>query len=111
MRIQNPGGFCIMIKNTESLSMAEASEYIKKLESESEVVGFIKKFTKITPKEAKEIRKKINELGLMKIREENISKIIDILPEDAQDLNKIFADISLDEDETNKILDTIKQYK
>jgi len=100
-----------MIKNTESLSMAEASEYIKKLESESEVVGFIKKFTKITPKEAKEIRKKINELGLMKIREENISKIIDILPEDAQDLNKIFADISLDEDETNKILDTIKQYK
>lgn len=100
-----------MIKNTESLSMAEASEYIKKAENESDVIGFIKKFTKITPKEAKEIRKKINELGLMKIREENISKIIDILPEDSQDINKIFADMSLDEDETNKILDTIKQYK
>jgi DNA-directed RNA polymerase subunit F len=100
-----------MIKNTESLSMAEASEYIKKLESESEVIGFIKKFTKITPKEAKEMRKKITELNLMKIREEHISKIIDILPEDAQDLNKIFVDMSLDEDETNKILDIIKQYK
>ena len=100
-----------MIKNTESLSMAEASEYIKKIESESEVIGFIKKFTAITPKEAKEIRKKITEFGLMKIREEHISKIIDILPEDSSDLNKIFVDMSLDEDETNKILDTIKQYK
>jgi DNA-directed RNA polymerase subunit F len=100
-----------MIKNTNSLSMAEALEYIKKLDSESEVAGFIKKFTQITPKEAKEIRKKINELGLLKVREEQISKIIDVLPDDAQDLNKIFIDISLDEDETNKILDTIKQYK
>ena len=87
-----------MIKNTTSLSMAEA-------------LDFIKKFTKITPKEAKEIRKKINDLGLIKVRDEQISKIIDILPEDAQDLNKIFIDVSLDEDETNKILDLIKQYK
>jgi DNA-directed RNA polymerase subunit F len=100
-----------MIKNTNSLSMAEALEYIKKIEEESEAAAFIKKFTKITPKEAKEIRKKINEFGLIKVREEQISKIIDILPEDAQDLNKIFIDVSLDEDETNKILDTIKQYK
>jgi DNA-directed RNA polymerase subunit F len=91
--------------------MAESLEYIKKLESDSEIVGFIKKFTKITPKEAKEIRKKINEFGLMKINNDHISKIIDILPDDVQDLNKIFVDMSLDEDEAKKILDTIKQYK
>lgn len=100
-----------MIRNTESLSMAESLEYIKKLDTDSEIVGFIKKFVKLTPKEAKEIRKKINELGLIKINNDHISKIIDILPEDVQDLNKIFVDMSLDEDEAKKILDTIKQYK
>ena len=47
----------------------------------------------------------------MKIKLEYIVKIIDILPETAEELNKIFVDVSLDEDETKKILDTIKKFK
>ena len=41
----------------------------------------------------------------------DISKIIDILPDKAEEVNKIFIDISLDENETKKILDTIKEFK
>ena len=38
-----------MIKNNEALSMAEAIEYVKKIEdSEANIKGFIKKFTKLT---------------------------------------------------------------
>ena len=33
------------------------------------------------------------------------------MPENAEDLNKIFVDISLDEDEKRKILETIKEFK
>lgn len=100
-----------MIKNTESLSMAEAMEYMKKTEKNADAIGFVKKFTKLSVKEAKEMREKIRKLDIMKIKEEDISKIIDVMPEDAKDLNKVFVDVSLEEDEAKKILDTIKEYQ
>ena len=100
------------IKNTESLSMAEATEYITKENVENtEVIGFIRKFSKLDFKKAKELRGKIVALDLMKINEKHIAKLIDILPETAEEINKIFNDVGLDEDETKKILDTIKEFK
>ena len=98
-----------MIKTNELLSMAEASEYIGKADS-TDIKGFIKKFTKLKPKEAKELRKKLENLDMMKLRTEQIVKIIDLLPENQEDLNKI-VDVSLDEDETKKILETVKEFK
>ncbi len=101
-----------MIKNNSPLSMAESLEYIEAdKSSEKNAKDFIKKFVKLTPKEAKELRKKITNMGLMKMNEENICKLIDILPEKAEEVNKIFVDVSLDEDEIKKILDTIKEFK
>ena len=101
-----------MIKNTEIVSMAEALEYIKEdKENNAEVIGFIKKFTTLKPKEAKEIRKKIQNLDLIKAKPEYVTKIIDLLPENTEDLNKIFVDVSLDEDESKKILEIIKEFK
>ncbi|MFH1585497.1 MAG: hypothetical protein ABIB79_01890 [archaeon] len=97
-----------MIKNYKPLSMAEVTEYVDK---KSEIAGFIKKFTKTKPESAKELRKKLEALDLMKIREEHIVKIIDLMPENLEDLNKIFVGVSLDEDETKKVLDTIKDFK
>jgi len=101
-----------MIKNSEPLSMAEVIEYIKKgEESETEIVGFIKKFNKLKAKEAKELKHEIENLGIIKMNPEYIVKIIDLLPETTEELNKIFIDVSLDEDETKKILETIKKFK
>ena len=101
-----------MIKNTEIVSMAEALEYIKEdKENNAEVIGFIKKFTTLKPKEAKEIRKKIQNLDLIKAKPEYVTKIIDLLPENNEELNKIFVDVSLDEDESKKILEIIKEFK
>ena len=101
-----------MIKSTTPLSMAESMEYIEKEKKvEKPVAEFIKKFVKITPKEAKELRKKLEALNIIKLNDTNISKIIDILPEKAEEINKIFVDISLDENETKRILDTVKEFK
>jgi len=101
-----------MIKNNEQLSMVEVAEYIKKTEdSEKDLIGFMKKFIKLNLKEAKKLKKKIEELELIKVKPEHIIKIIDLIPENAEDLNKIFIDISLDEDEKRKILETIKEFK
>jgi len=101
-----------MIKNIEPLSMAEVIDYVKKDdENETEIIGFIKKFNKLKVKEAIELKKEIEKLNSMKIRTEHIVKMIDLLPENAEELNKIFVDVSLDEDETKKILDAIKQFR
>ena len=100
-----------MIKETKPLSMAEASEYVTRKESEVDVAAFIKRFTKLKAKEAKELRKNIEGLDFIKVNEKHISKIIDILPETKEDLNKIFIDVGLDEDETNKLLNEIKEFK
>ena len=100
-----------MIKNNEPLSMVEITGYIKKTEDEADILKFIKKFSKLNLKEVKELRKKIKELELMKIKKEHIAKIVDLMPESTEDLNKIFTDISLNEDETKKILETIKEFK
>ena len=42
---------------------------------------------------------------------EHVAKIIDFLPEDASDLNKIFTDVSLDENEIKQIKDIVAKYK
>jgi DNA-directed RNA polymerase subunit F len=99
-----------MIMSRESLSMSEANKYIDK-DTGSDAIGFIKKFVKLKPEKAKELREKLKGLDLIKIKEEHISKVIDLLPETPEELNKIFSDVGLDEDESKKILDTIKEFK
>ena len=101
-----------MIINNQPLSMAEASEFAKEpKESGTNVKAFIKKFTKLTPKEAKEFKKKLEKLDYMKMKQTHIVKIIDLGPETSEELNKIFTEIGLDEDETKKILEIVKEYK
>lgn len=99
-----------MILERKSLSMTEAKEYMNK-DSGTDIQGFVKKFIILKPAKAKELREKIENLDLLKVKEEHITKVIDLIPETAEDLNKIFSDVSLDEDETKKLLDTIKEYK
>ncbi len=101
-----------MIKNNFSMSMVEATDYLKGSKDEGkEMKGFIKKFVKIKPAKAKELRKKLISLEMIKLDENNISKIIDMLPENAEEVNKIFVGMSLDEEETKKVLDIVKEFK
>ncbi len=96
-----------MIKNTIPLSMTESLEYVNDVELKS----FIKKFTKLDEKKAKELKEKLIKLNFMKLNEKNISKLIDFLPEEKEEISKILPDSNLDENETNTILSTIKEYK
>ena len=98
----------------QSLNMTEVKKILGSLEDtekKTQLEAFMKKFSKIQAGKAKELKKELEGLGLLKLKEEHIVKIIDILPEDSSDLNKIFTDVSLDEDETNKILDVVKKHK
>ena len=101
----------MIIEDLKPVSMAEAREIAEASKDKKEIVDFIKKFSKLSPKEAKELRKELEKLDISRLKDDNIVKVMDILPEDAQDLNKIFIESSLDEDEITKILETVKKYR
>jgi len=101
-----------MINERTPISMAESTQYLSEdIESEVEVKKFIKKFTKMDAKKAVEMREELCGLDIMRLRPEHVVKIIDTLPKDSDNLNKIFGDVKLDEDETKKILKTVEKFK
>ena len=103
-----------MILDRTPLNMNETEDILKDLPDSDKkelTKEFLKKFMKAKPEQAKKIREELEKMDLMKLKREHIVKIIDLLPEDSSDLNKIFTDISLNEDETNKILNAVKNSK
>jgi DNA-directed RNA polymerase subunit F len=103
-----------MILDRKPISLAEVKEILEGVpdnEKKTQMEAFLKHFLKIKPEKSKKIKEDIEKLDLLKIKDANIVKIADIVPEDASDLNKIFSDVSLTEDETKKILDIVKDNK
>ncbi|MFZ5955082.1 MAG: hypothetical protein ACOYT4_01550 [Nanoarchaeota archaeon] len=100
-----------MIKKITPLTMSEVMELSKEGKKSEQINVFIKKFSPLKIEDIKKLREELKQLDLVKLKEEFIVKIIDFLPEDASDLNKIIADVSFDQDEVTKILDVIKKYK
>ena len=97
-----------MIKKETPISMPEALEYMKG-ENTDEIRGFVKKFVKIDPVKAKQLRERLESLKIIKLNEGVIAKIVEMMPEDKESLNSLLQGTSLDENETNTILQTIKE--
>ncbi len=104
-----------MITETKALSISEMLELLESAECDEErkktLKSFFKKLNKLSYKDAIKLREDIEKLDFLKVKSYHIAKIIDNLPQDASDLNKIFSEESLNEDETNKLLEIIKNYK
>src|SRR3989344_6260428 len=98
-----------MIIKSDSLSASEVEEYLGK--DQDDLKSFLKKFTKLNVKQSKDFRGKLEELNLMKMSAGHISKIIDLFLENLEEINKIFTDVSLDENDANKIMDIVKQFE
>ncbi len=103
-----------MIYDRTPLNLKEVQEILENIpdsDRKEEVTIYLKKFLKANNEEAKKIKQGLEEMDLIKIKKEHIVKIVDLLPEDVSDLNKILTDVSLNEDETNKILEIVKNSK
>lgn len=92
------------------LTLSEVYELIKDNEKSEEIKKFIKSFTKMPIEKALEIKEELKKANIIKLKDTHIAKIVDFLPKDAIELNKIIKDVSLDADETQKILDITKKY-
>jgi DNA-directed RNA polymerase subunit F len=99
-----------MIIKSEPLNLAQVKELTKNTDKDKPIVGYLKKFGKLDSKKAKELSDEVRALDNLKIKETHIVKIVDFLPKDAEDVNKIFVDVSLSEEEINKILEISGKY-
>lgn len=99
-----------MIHEKQALTLVEVKEIVDKLEERQEMKEYLKKFTKLSKDKANKLKEEITSLENLKIKEEHIIKLIDIVPKDSEDVNKIFSDTGLTEEETNAILEITKKY-
>ena len=99
-----------MILNKKSLALAEIKHYIKDLEDKKATQDYLKTFVKVSKVDAEKMAKELKELNNPKIKDEHIVKVVDFLPKDSEDVNKIFIDVSLSEEEANAISEIVKKY-
>jgi len=100
----------MVIKEEKPLTLAEVYDLVQDNEKGEEIKKFLKTFIKTNVEKAKKMKQELIDLDLIKLKEISIIKIIDFMPEDSSELNKILIDVSLDEEEINKILDVVKKY-
>jgi|TARA_Y100000310_G_C20694141_1_gene824273 DNA-directed RNA polymerase subunit F len=99
-----------MILEKTPIPSAQIKDHVKDLDEKPLLKEYLKKFIKIDSKKSKELFEEIKALDNIKIKDEHIVKICDLLPTDAEEVNKIFIDVSLSEEETNAILEIVKKY-
>ena len=105
-----------MIKNTKALNLAEIKEILERYPQLEEnnaaanTLEYIRKFSKMKYEKAESLKESLRGLNNEKLKEKHIAKIVDLMPEDAEDLRKIFVgeDFSLEQEEINSILEKIK---
>jgi len=100
-----------MINNSRPISMSEVVNMVGDSEKGEEVKKFVKNFDVLDFDKAMELSEELKALNLMKLKDEYIVKIVDFVPTDASELNKVIIDVSLDADEVNKILDITRKFK
>lgn len=91
------------------LAIAEVAQHIKDLEDKKPLASYIKKFSKISKEEALKLKEEIRQLNNLKIKESSITKIVDFMPQNSEEVNKIFTEVNLSEEEINAILSKTKR--
>ena len=98
-----------MIINKRPLTLAEVKSYVDADENK-QMADYLKKFSKLSEDKARALVDEIRSLNNPKIKDGDMVKITDFLPEDLESVNKIFTEVSLTEEEANAILEIVKKY-
>lgn len=100
----------MVVREETPITMAEVVALAGDSEKADEIKRFIKNFTEMSAETAKEMKEELENLNILKLKDSHIVKIVDFKPIDASELNKIILDVSLDQDEINKIVEVTKKY-
>jgi DNA-directed RNA polymerase subunit F len=100
----------MVIKEESPISMPEVFNSVGATEKGKQIKDFIKGFNSMKITDAKNLAEELGALKIMKLKDSSIVKIVDFLPSDASELNKVLSEISFDSEEVSKILDVVKKY-
>jgi len=103
-----------MIKENKPIALYEVKEIVdalKESDRTKDIQAFIKKFSNLSAEKSKKLKEEIEKMDIIKLKNTDIIKIVDFAPENAIELNKVVTEANLDADETNKILEAIKNLK
>ena len=100
-----------MIKESRPISMAEVVSMVGDSDKAENIKKFVKGFDILNLEKANELKEEIVALELIKLKDEAIIKIVDFVPVDAAELNKVIVEVSFDANEVNKILEITKKYR
>ncbi len=99
-----------MIHSKTPVTLAEVKEIVKDMDEHKTLKDYLKKFTELSKDKAGKLKDELKKMNNLKMKEEHIVKLVDFLPREAEDVKKIFIDVSLSEEETNAILDIVRKY-
>ncbi len=99
-----------MILDKKPLTLAEVNNLIGDSEKAQEMKRFIKTFNGMKLEDALKLKEEIIALDLIQLKEERIVNIVNFLPKDATELNKVLSGVSLNQEEVEKILNVTKNY-
>jgi len=100
--------FIPIVKAKEILEKVEADTYEQKLALE-----YTKKFGKAKMADVNKIIKVLEALEMRKLKQEQIVKLVDLMPEDIEDLRVILlhSDVPFKDDELQMVMNAIKSVK
>ena len=103
------------------VSVAEVKDILKKVHKRDEELSFrggktedyVNEVTGLTAKKAKDCMKKVNELEIPRLKEEHLIKIVDTLPESAEQLKVILSgyNVTITKEHLKKIVDAIDEFR
>ena len=99
-----------MILSKKPLTLSEVEALVPKGEEKKPIHDYLKKFVKLSKADAEKMLDDLRALNNLKLKEENLVKIVDFLPKDSEDVNKILIEANLSEAEANSILEIVKKY-
>ena len=102
------------------ISLPEIKEKLHEVESRDKALSFrankvndyLNKLVKFESKQSLELRQKLISLDIPRLKERQMIKIIDILPEDLEDLKAVFIGevTTITQENMEKIVDAVKPY-
>jgi len=108
------------ILEEKSLSMIETKDLLSKIKKRDEELNFrgnkteeyLNNVLKISSKQGKELKEKLINLEIPRLKENHIFKIIDILPKNVEELKVILQGytITVNADNMKRIVEVVKEF-
>ena len=109
------------IISEEAISIYDLKKSLDKIKKRDAELGFraakveeyLRNFAKLDSKKVEELKKKIEELNIPRLKPEHINKLVDIMPADTEDVRLVISSYSVTITNENlaKIADVIKEYR